>query len=694
MLLRPQASSAPDVISCQPTTTAVRPWLRHIAVLMRPLEQQQQQRLPAVVARCSPQDSSISVLSAAPSSTSSWPAGGLDGPDPLVIHLPGADGTSESSPADPASAGLPATPTVVTDSNSLTLRDPAAVQHRQQDQLGFRPGSGSKTLSTMLPRSPSPLQVRAAAEAPATRALGPTGLQARPAGPLGFLPALQWSNTTMYWGSPIGGTLYINPPVDEPAAAAASGANTSSKQRPSQANRQFWGSPIGGTLYINPPVEEGPTPSTPQQDTSAPSRQHSSSNVFWGSPIGGTLYINPHVDDSLQHSSAGQLATGLHQAAAGAAAAAAASSSTASPGSTKSRHSRLPFPLFKWGSSNNAQWGAPIGGTLYINPQAPADWHDGSWGSGSSGFGSSSGGGGPGSGSSSSSNGGGTGAGAGSGSRGGSSSGIGGNGVTSKQRSTVYASARAGQAAWGGVPPGVGLAKLGVGLMAAVAAAAMAVYLRAATGSTSGNTTSTYSTSASQHDAETPSAAAAGSAVDVSGARAAGRASVPAAAAEDAPEGPGFHQWMVQRLQSTLDAFEAEQSLLRTELAVLNSLPVAKKGMLGGLRDLKRWLSRGAGGAAGGASSSSSSNITSDGPGALSEAAAVASAVQGGTTKAGALSAGEVAKRVAEIQEQLESIDVPKAALSAEMGEHQQLLQKAQQEQQVAQDQFRALVGR
>lgn len=627
------------------------------------------------------------MLSAAPSSTSSWPAGGLDGPDPLVIHLPGADGTSESSPADPASAGLPATPTVVTDGNSLALRDPAAVQHRQQDQLGFRLGSGSKTLSTMLPRSPSTLQPRVAAETPATRALGPTGLQARPAGPLGFLPALQWSNNTMYWGSPIGGTLYINPPVDEPAAAAAAAASNS-KQRPSRANRQFWGSPIGGTLYINPPVEEGPTPSTPQQDTSAPSRQHSSSNVFWGSPIGGTLYINPHVDDSLVHSSAGQLATGLPQAAAGAAAAAVAapSSSTASPSSTKSRHSRLPFPLFQWGSSNKAHWGAPIGGTLYINPQAPADWQEGSWGSGSSGFGSSSGGGSPGSGSSSSSNGGGNGAGAGSGSRGGSSSG---NGVTSKQRSTVYASARAGQAAWGGVAPGVGLAKLGVGLMAAVAAAAMAVYLRAAPGSTSSTTTSTYSPSAPQHNGQTSSAAAAGSAADVSAAGGAGRASVPAAAAEDAPEGPGFHQWMVQRLQSTLDAFEAEQSLLRTELAVLNSLPVAKKGMLGSMQGLKRWVSRGAGGA-----SSSSSTSSGGSPAALSEAAAVASALQGGTTKAGALSAAEVTQRVAEIQEQLESIDVLKAALRAEMGEQQQLLQKAQHEQQVAQDQLTALVGR
>lgn len=91
--------------------------MRQIAVLMRTPDhhhhlQHRQQRLPpSLRMRCSPQDCSSAVLTAAaPSSTNPSTAWG-EGPDPVTIYLPGADGTAESSPADPASAGLPNTPT-------------------------------------------------------------------------------------------------------------------------------------------------------------------------------------------------------------------------------------------------------------------------------------------------------------------------------------------------------------------------------------------------------------------------------------------------------------------------------------------------------------------------------------------------------------------------------------------------------
>jgi hypothetical protein len=136
---------------------------------------------------------------------------------------------------------------------------------------------------------------------------------------------------------------------------------------------------------------------------------------------------------------------------------------------------------------------------------------------------------------------------------------------------------------------------------------------------------------------------------------------------------------MVQRLQSTLDGFEAEQSLLKTELSVLNSMPAAggasRQGVLGGL---KSWL--------GGSSSSKE----------LSEAAAAAAAVSGGATArvVGSMSPADVAARVSEIQEQLESLDVLKSALGVELAEQQEQLRKAQSEVQSSQDQLAALSRR
>jgi hypothetical protein len=141
---------------------------------------------------------------------------------------------------------------------------------------------------------------------------------------------------------------------------------------------------------------------------------------------------------------------------------------------------------------------------------------------------------------------------------------------------------------------------------------------------------------------------------------------------------------MVQRLQSTLDGFEAEQAMLKTELAMLISMSTAGsgKGVLGGIR---QWL---------GSSSSSGGGRGGVGSNDMPTEAPAAAAVSGGMTGHASLSAADVSARVAEIQEQLESIEVLKAALSAEFAEQQQLLRKAQQQQQSAQDRLAALAAR
>jgi hypothetical protein len=58
------------------------------------------------------------------------------------------------------------------------------------------------------------------------------------------------------------------------------------------------------------------------------------------------------------------------------------------------------------------------------------------------------------------------------------------------------------------------------------------------------------------------------------------------------------------------------------------------------------------------------------------------------------LSPADISARVAEIQEQIESLDVLSAALGVELTEQQQQLAKAQQDQQAAQEQLTALAGR
>jgi hypothetical protein len=530
-----------------------------------------------------------------------------------------------------------------------------------------------------------PADAPAVALAAAAAAAGTASSKAL--GPFGFL---QWGNSisnnsgsSVYWGSPIGGTLYINPSLDDAAAAAQDPV----MQLPAEPARTAAATANGsssGSSIASSDVRKGSRANKlsflPQWDTSSSS---------WGSPIGGTLYINPSVDDVAppQENTVVQLPD-EPTAATGAAAAAMSTSSSSSstlPRVPKgSKTSKLPFlPPFKWGNPSTTQWGSPMGGTLYINPQAPADWQDG-WGSG---FGSSSGSSGGGSGRSSS--------------RGGASGGSIG-GIGSKPGGGSYAHARAAaEANWGGVPLGMGIAKLGVALMAAFAAAAAAALFMKATPANDNNDGRTNTvTQATGSAGMTPQGRAAAAAA---AAAAAGAKDLAPAAGQPVSEGGlGFHQWMVQRLQSTLDGFEAEQSMLRTEQAVLKSMGAAgasgsSAGVFGGL---KRWLGSKRGDAAVATNTSSHGSgegVQSAGGGSLAAATgAAATAANGAAATAGvAGTAGDdVAARLADIREQLESIDVLKAALSAELSEQQQLLHKAQQEQQAVQGQLAALASR
>jgi hypothetical protein len=146
---------------------------------------------------------------------------------------------------------------------------------------------------------------------------------------------------------------------------------------------------------------------------------------------------------------------------------------------------------------------------------------------------------------------------------------------------------------------------------------------------------------------------------------------------------------MVQRLQNQIESFETEQAMLKTELAVLNSIPAANsKGVLG---PFKRWLGSSSSNVSGGSSTSSAGAVGE----ALAEGAAAAAAVSGGVTaRMASLSPADISTRVAEIQEQIESLDVLSAALGVELTEQQQQLAKAQQDQQAAQEQLTALAGR
>lgn len=264
--------------------------------------------------------------------------------------------------------------------------------------------------------------------------------------------------------------------------------------------------------------------------------------------------------------------------------------------------------------------------------------------------------------------------------------------MRSRQAGSGYVSAGAAQASWA-VPSGLRLAKLGVGLMAAMAAAAMAMYLRS---TPAANTTSSSGSNMAAVEARSAAPAPSGGGATAAAGSSTGAAGSPAAAGDaaaaeaTAPAGVGFHQWMVQRLQSTLEGFEAEQGLLKAELAALKGVAAAHSSQQGVLGGFRRWLGGSSkGGAAGDASSE------------MSAAAATAAAVSGGVTSAGrgtgepgAGSAGDVASRVAEVQEQLESIAVLKAALAAELAEHQQMLRAAEQQQAASKERLAALAGR
>jgi hypothetical protein len=147
-----------------------------------------------------------------------------------------------------------------------------------------------------------------------------------------------------------------------------------------------------------------------------------------------------------------------------------------------------------------------------------------------------------------------------------------------------------------------------------------------------------------------------------------------------AADTPGFHEWMVRRLQATQQQFDAEQKLLQKELQMLQALSSSKGLTTGnnasaglGLQAagthhasnssgsaawsrVKRWF-----GLAGNGSSSTGTQLHA------AAALGSSSSEDGG----GALTPAGIAARMADIREQIESLDVLKAALAAEAAEQQ-----------------------
>jgi hypothetical protein len=148
---------------------------------------------------------------------------------------------------------------------------------------------------------------------------------------------------------------------------------------------------------------------------------------------------------------------------------------------------------------------------------------------------------------------------------------------------------------------------------------------------------------------------------------------------------PGFHEWMVRRLQATLQQFDAEQKLLQKELQMLQALS-SSKGLTAGLTTAAAgsaaqaaWIDR---------TSSSSSAMWSRvkrwmgvaGSSSSTAAQPHAAALGGSSSEdgGGPLTAAGIAARMADIREQVESLDVLKAALAAEAAEQQRQQVKAE----------------
>jgi hypothetical protein len=194
--------------------------------------------------------------------------------------------------------------------------------------------------------------------------------------------------------------------------------------------------------------------------------------------------------------------------------------------------------------------------------------------------------------------------------------------------------------------------------------------------------TSTAANSVAAVDKVLGGAAAAAAAAGVGGVATSGGGSAVAA------DTPGFHEWMVRRLQATQQQFDAEQKLLQKELQMLQALSSSKGLTTGSAAStgvgvqaagtdqgsnssgsaawsrVKRWF--------GLAGSSSSSSTAAQ----LHAAAALgtSSSEDGG----GALTPAGIAARMADIREQIESLDVLKAALAAEAAEQQRQQHKAE----------------
>jgi hypothetical protein len=168
-----------------------------------------------------------------------------------------------------------------------------------------------------------------------------------------------------------------------------------------------------------------------------------------------------------------------------------------------------------------------------------------------------------------------------------------------------------------------------------------------------------------------------------------GAAAAAAAAPLDAAsEQPGFHEWMVARLQSTLRQFEDEEAMLRAELAALTALHGSGGGGADARAAVPGWLrgawfgrrsgqesrvDRPAAMAAGVAASAG----TAAPPAAAAAAATVATATAQQPSSVD-MSPAAVRVRVGELREQLDSLAVLRAALTGELEEQRGAATRAQ----------------
>jgi hypothetical protein len=150
------------------------------------------------------------------------------------------------------------------------------------------------------------------------------------------------------------------------------------------------------------------------------------------------------------------------------------------------------------------------------------------------------------------------------------------------------------------------------------------------------------------------------------------------AAVEDSGQAslPGFHEWMVRRLSSTLKQFEAEKSLLNAEMSVLQALERQQQQAAGAARaaavaDRLRVSLRGFFGNSG-TPKAAGDQSTSGRPGQGMTAATPGLAGDGALAADQDLSPAGITARIRQIQEQLESLDVLKAALTTELTDQQQ----------------------